>query len=772
MELDFVARLFRMSEKSSSNYDHKMAALLPPARVLGTYYQGGSVFAVSHKFKERDVTLLDTKSNNLLELDKQGLGVLEPGADYVINSKIDNQRRKSKTFEYMTMGKQRRTSIATIGGTMRKTMTNNSRSQSGVQGGNTDAPITMERRRSVLPEFASTFHEVEPVAEPITQIDPEDIIKRLKVPPFKGYLEVQSFKESKFTRRQVELIAFNVIVTTGEMETDRVVYTLNKNAMALISEKAADDYNFDLFAGTEMVTFKCISKAQMMAWVSSINTSCMNLLLLEILPGFDMKDFTNTLEKSFKYYAQKVNANIEEELNIILKHLIKYSSSKKVTWGASSPGPKAETQTAVNFFTVLTARRSIKRSQADIKKATRLIALKSAPKSIEFVEEDEDLINQLHNLVKSVDNLDSAKEKSPLEISEQNPDKLQFEDSSATDLKASKFSLLSFNGEDESFLEELYKVVEQSDFLPENKKNEIKEQAKQMSSFLSKNQSEIFSNSALFEIENEEAAVKITEEISRIPDLRSPVKIDDSNLGMLKQDSWDELGNPQVYYARGADNQTTKFDIGAASIDKLIERIADHCGPADENYLKTIFLCHRHVIDSQSLLKKILSRMNSEVDQNDEKFSRLHLHTRMIKAVSLWIELYWVDFNSPEMQLLLQGFLAIVEDNVTLTNNAKFKTLSEYFSSLIQTKIEESTARIKTADLPAKAPKILTDNFILAYSPQTISKSLTDLEFERLQKLQPLETLLQLWNPSDNSESYPNLHSSVNAFNNVFYQLI
>ena len=736
-----------MSDESNQNYDHKMAALIPPARVLGTYYQGGTVFAISFKFKEKEVTLLDTKTNTSLELDKQGLGVLEPGAEYVISTKTDNSRRKSKTFEYMTLSKQRNTfkkgSIVA--------------SRNSVQPAPTESFNQAEKRKSILPEFTSIFTDHDPIQANNSPVDAEDIIWRLKVPPFKGYLEVQNIKETVFSRRLVELVSFNVIVTTGEEETDKIVYTLNKNAMALVSEKTPDDYSFDLFAGNEMVAFKCISKAQMMAWVSSINTSCMNLLLLEIMPSFDLREFKNTLDKSFRFYAQKVNNNIEEELDVINKHLEKYHRSNQ----AVATAPKYDAQTAVHFFTVLTAKRSIKRTNDEIKVRKKSL-LKQKPKSIEFFEDDEDILSKLQALLKSQENVNFPNEASKEKIANMLESVEQL-------AKGSAFSISSFNP-DENFLEELYKVVEQSDFLPEIKKNEIKLQAKEMSSFLSKNQSDLFSNSKIFHTESsrEELSVIIGEEISKIPDLRAPIKQDEQNLGMLRQDSWDELGNPQVYYNSGSDNQTSKFDIGAASIDKLIERLADHFGPADESFLKTIFMCHRHIIDSQAFFKKILSRMNSEVNQKDDKFSRLHLHTRMIKAVSFWIEHYWVDFQNPEMQLLLQGFLAIVEDNVNLTNNDKFKTLSEYFSGLIRFKIQESTQSSQNPE-KNRIPKILVENFLLAYSAQTISRSLTELEFERLLKLEPLETLLQLWNSNEeNSDSFPNLLASINSFNNVF----
>eukprot|EP00835_Amoeboradix_gromovi_P001620 NODE_78_length_23131_cov_0.599427.p2 type:complete len:750 gc:universal NODE_78_length_23131_cov_0.599427:22682-20433(-) len=735
-----------MSGLSTQNYDHRMAALLPPARVLGTYYQGGSVFAVSYKFKEKDVTLIDTKSNAVLELDKQGVGVLEPGAEYIVYAKNDSARRKSKTIEIKTVSKPKKKNFGTA-----------SRSNSGIQV--EPVPVPSERRKSIL-EFSSLFSEQVEIEDPPSPIDAEEIIKRLKVPPFKGYLEVQISKESPFLRRIVELVAFNIIVTTGNSELDKIVYTLNKNAMALVSEKSAMDYNFDLFAGNDIVTFKCISKAQMMAWVSSINSSCMNLLLLEIMPTFDLRVLKLTLDKSFKFYSQKVNTNIEDELDQIIKNLSKYSSFKKVAIGNTvAAAPRADTQLAVNFFTVLTAKRSISR-KVTAKKSLRTV--NSQTKSTEFLEIDEDLINRLQDLLKSDKELSPSKDK--IIVSEQH-----------REINESNFSITSFNGEGEEFLEELYRVIEMADVLPEPKKAEIKKQAKDMSSFISRNTSGIFSNERSIspsESNTEISMLKIADEISRIPDLRAPVKNDESNLGMLRQDSWDDLGNPQVYYSKGTDSQTSKFDIAAASIDKLIERLADRFGPADESFLKTIFMCYRYVIDSQSLLKKIIQRMNSEVDDKDEKFTRLHLHTRMIKAVSFWLEHYWIDFQSPEMQLTLQGFLAIVEDNVSLNNNMKFKTLLDSFGCLIQAKIEETTHQLKR-ERHKKAPKVLIDKFLLAYNSQTISKSLTELEFERLQKLRPLEMLLQLWSPEeDNSEICENLLASINSFNNVVYTYI
>eukprot|EP00834_Sanchytrium_tribonematis_P002104 NODE_59_length_28102_cov_0.971110.p1 type:complete len:769 gc:universal NODE_59_length_28102_cov_0.971110:3980-6286(+) len=763
LRLSFYSNLFEkeMSEASQNNYDHKMAALLPPARVLGTYYQGGSVFPMNQKFKEKDGTLLDSKSGGLLEMDKNGLVVLEPGADYVINKIESGTRRKSKAYDTIQGNKNQRKVSAQSNtfATVRKPFNSSKSSTMAPQSTESAAPISSERRRSILPEFTSIFtsqQEATIIPEPESPIDGEEVINRLKVPPLKGFLEVQIFKENSFVRRLVELVSFNLIVTTGQNEIDRLVFTLNKSSMALVSENHSDDYNFDLFVGQDMITFKCISKAQMMAWVSSINTSCTNLYLLEIMHSFDMKEFRITLEKSFKFYFQKFNTNIAEELENIIKELQKYSQQKKVAWTkTSTEGNSPDTQTAVNFFTVLTARKSIRRDHTNKKRIPKLPSKIS--KSIEFQEQDEDLFNKLQDLIMSDDQIEQKKESalSNLKIESDSP--------------ASDFSITSLNEDPESFLDELYKIVEQADYLPESKKTELKKQAREMNNFLIQNNSEILRGSqTLTNDSNNELnnTVKINEEISKIPDLRAPIKQDDSNYGMLRQDSWDELGNPQVYYSTNSEKQTSKFDIAAASIDKLVERLADHFGPADDGYIKTLFLGYRHVLDNQTFFKKIISRLNSEVE-NTEKFSRLHLHTRIIKAVSFWIENYWVDFQSPEMQLVLQGFLAVIEDNILVTNHQKLKILSEYLGSLIQTKIEETSQKSIKPKGNKKNPKMVIDNFLLAYNAQTISRTITELEFDRFLKLESIETLLQLWSPVESVQDYPNLGNLINSFNNV-----
>ena len=133
------------------------------------------------------------------------------------------------------------------------------------------------------------------------------------------------------------------------------------------------------------------------------------------------------------------------------------------------------------------------------------------------------------------------------------------------------------------------------------------------------------------------------------------VEVEFTSNTLIKTPKIDYLGRPMIVYVMESD----EYRIKCCSIDILIEQIANAESTADEKWLWLSFLTNPIYIQSTTLFKKLIARINLEKDKISDP-DLFNIRVRLLRAVFQWYEWFPYDFQNTEMELLYNSFLKLI----------------------------------------------------------------------------------------------------------------
>ncbi|KAJ3330456.1 hypothetical protein HDU91_003570, partial [Kappamyces sp. JEL0680] len=102
------------------------------------------------------------------------------------------------------------------------------------------------------------------------------------------------------------------------------------------------------------------------------------------------------------------------------------------------------------------------------------------------------------------------------------------------------------------------------------------------------------------------------------------------------------------------------FAIAGITLDKLVERLTDVCGP-DPGFIKLVLHSHRCFTDSIVLMHKLIARMNVKSGSGEVEAWKPIIKLRSISVIYKWMCSCWEsDFGRVDMKEAVQQFLMAI----------------------------------------------------------------------------------------------------------------
>ncbi|KAI9148605.1 hypothetical protein H9P43_010086 [Blastocladiella emersonii ATCC 22665] len=240
-------------------------------------------------------------------------------------------------------------------------------------------------------------------------------------------------------------------------------------------------------------------------------------------------------------------------------------------------------------------------------------------------------------------------------------------------------------------------------------------------------------------------------------------------------------------------SEETLMKHGAATLDKLVERLADEHG-WDPQYVDTFLIGYRHFTDTATVLEKLLARLHCVAPANATAAERVFvaqwrpiIRLRVIAVVKMWVERYWVDFvlySGAREQLdeicdSLERFEPEPDENAVAgrEQRAFFSRLSKLLRKLVVYQSNKATAAAMARAVAVSVEsgsehRVVPPCDFLAMDPIHIAVQLTALEFKRFKAVRPIECVLNLWADTKDpavERELRNMADMVAAFNQVSY---
>ncbi|KXS11043.1 ras GEF [Gonapodya prolifera JEL478] len=256
---------------------------------------------------------------------------------------------------------------------------------------------------------------------------------------------------------------------------------------------------------------------------------------------------------------------------------------------------------------------------------------------------------------------------------------------------------------------------------------------------------------------------------------------------LIRQTSTNFLnGGEAIRYQRGPDGVENTSVIIAATVDKLIERLAGE--RLDSEFVDNFLLCYRHFTDAPTVLSKLIQRMcvqpppGATKDQTDYvRHWRALVKLRAATVVAKWIEGFWADFLLPVSSRRLTRFIErLAECNSTdeqdrrqeLKFKVDFEQVVEVLKATMNAAEKGHRRRMQAAGKVTEVQRRHGLPEFIDMEPKEVALRLTILEHEKFRRVRPVEFVLQIWGDSKDPTltlETKNIREMIDSFNHVSY---
>ncbi|KAJ3291910.1 hypothetical protein HK104_005714 [Borealophlyctis nickersoniae] len=208
-----------------------------------------------------------------------------------------------------------------------------------------------------------------------------------------------------------------------------------------------------------------------------------------------------------------------------------------------------------------------------------------------------------------------------------------------------------------------------------------------------------------------------------------------------------------------------KFQVMAATADKLIERLTDQEEEADSSFVDTLLLSYRSFMTPLAFFDQLVARFNCELPPNPspedvEYFERMKVPTqrRVLAIFKWWVQYHYHDFGvDSNLKADFEDFADQIEDY----RDADFKNDAKELRAIIakQSRVyEEMFNHYKAVERRGKT----MESMFQGLSAEDVGQQLAIHNFKLFRNIHPIELLNKIWQKDD--EGSPSLNHFIQRF--------